>query len=230
MPVPHGWRSGRWWRSRWRALLALGSASLVIAGCSVAGPPGVPNRLPSFTCASVRSASATMNPAPAASTAGGHRTYSLTSLGPVPRQLTWHAGTTVRFVWCAIPGPMTADPRAGSVALGANIEGPFPSRAAAAAAQRAGAVATHGPRATFPQVSTPPDLTLPRIGPIVARAQPLHTDTWSGSDQTATIVLAKSLAPGFYVFQTAMDVFPPPGANEPTTSGGSGGIIQVTPS
>jgi hypothetical protein len=225
-------RSRRPLRGTWLrlvALWALCSLSLVAASCGrPADAPGPDHRLTSATCAALRAAVATTAtdlPTPTGSGAHGHRTYTLTMLGPLPPQRIWHPGATMRFTWCAVAGPMTESPHPAAVVLTVQIEGPFPSFSAAAVAGR--------PSPGAGNSGTPPTFPPKAVGPIVVTIQPLHTDTWTGTDQAATIVLPTKLAPGFYLFVTASQVSPEPGTSsgqEGTSSyaGSASGVVQVT--
>lgn len=203
------------------SLWALCGLSLFAASCGRSGSSSatVP-RLPSATCAAVRAAATTPLPTPAGSLAHGHPTFTLSMLGPLPLQKIWHPGATMRFLWCAVAGPMTDAPQPAAVVLTAQVAGPFPSFAAATAAER-----THlGPGSGAPPAARP------AVGPVVASTLPLHTDTWTGADPTATLSLPTTLAPGFYLFETAEQVAPEPGSSsgQEGSSASTGGIVQVT--
>jgi hypothetical protein len=127
----------------------------------------------------------------------------------------------MRFLWCAVPGPLTASSQPAAVVLTVAMAGPFASRAAAAEAQPTLSRGT--------SISNMPSTSpTPAAGSLVASPRSLQIDTWTAIDQTATISLPTTLTPGFYLFVTteriALD----------TSSGGQGGsdssgIVQVTP-
>ncbi len=171
---------------------------LLLAGCgaSVAGSTAVPSptgtaashRLSSLTCSTVRTAIPTPIVPPPTVPPSAHLWYEHLALGPVPLQLVYHPGVTLRVLWCALPEPSNASTQPVLETLTAGFIGPFATRAAAQADELP-ASPSSGPPHDFP----PP-------GPVVASTIPIHTTTWSSTDESVPLTVPATLAPGYYVF------------------------------
>lgn len=201
----HGWVTYLSRRTRHCALLlSMISALLLLVGCDVVSGIALPSphatatshRLSSFTCPAARAAIPTPLAAPPTTPPGAHRSYARLALGPIPRQLVYHPGVTVRFLWCALPDPSLVSTQPIPEQLVAGLIGPFASRAAAIAdEQPPSPLPGNGPPHGFP----PP-------GPIAASAIPIHITTWSDADESAPLTLPATLAPGYYLFFMQDDV------------------------
>ena len=154
------------------------------------------HRVSSLTCPAARAAIPTPLAAPPTTPPGAHRSSARLALGPLPRQLVYHPGATVRFLWCALPNPSLVSTQPIPELLVTGLIGPFASRAAAAADEQ--------PRSP-PPGNGPPN-SFPPSGPIVASASPIHITTWSGGDESASFTLPATLAPGYYLFFMQDDV------------------------
>jgi hypothetical protein len=217
-------------------LLSAICSLLLLAGCgapgaSVPGPSATAasHRLSSATCPAARAAMARPSaPLPTAPT-GAHLSYSLLALGPLPPQLVYHPGATVRFTWCALPDLDQVSAQPVSETLTAGFIGPFSTRAAVTADRL--------PPSPPPSLSSRPPNRFPPPGPIVASTTPIHTTTWSGADDSALLTLPTTLAPGYYIFFAQDDVSVQ--ACAAVTAGGTAGgcrgnsgvsgIVQISP-
>jgi hypothetical protein len=124
------------------------------------------------------------------------------ALGPVPLQLVYHPEAVVRFLWCALPNPYQASVKPVPETLTAGFVRPFATRASAQADEAPASPPTSGP---------PQGIPLP--GPIAAGVVPIHSDTWSGADASASLTLPATLSPCYYlvfmqdaIYRTARDL------------------------
>jgi hypothetical protein len=145
--------------------------------------------------------------------AGGHWTYTLNPLGPLPLQAIWHAGATMRFSFCTTRDQTSVDAQGQSERLTVQILGPFKTMAdASQAAQALGA-----PTA----MSTP----VASIGAVAASAPTLTTTTLSATDMSTTLQLPSNPTTGLYIALTRVVQASANGAAEMREQ--SVGIIQV---
>ncbi len=212
------------------SLCALCAACILASGCSLALPFGSPsvsspptpaNALPA--CDSARQTFTAMTkatPSPQIG-AGQHRTYQMTESGPQPMRDVWTPGETMSFFWCAIPNGVTSDIQAQPEGLTALVIGPFASRSEAQQASQ-----QLGPGDTGTGVPVGPAGA--PVGPIVASAQTLKTDTWTYADKASSLQLPYTMKPGFYVYYAQVEILP-----SSVSEGGGGtsgaGVFEVRP-
>jgi hypothetical protein len=207
-------------------LLSVVGSLLLLAGCAASNvvlPSSSPShRLSSMTCPAARAAIPTQLASTPTVPPGAHLSYSRLALGPLPLQPIYHPGSTVGFSWCAQPDPSQVSTQPIPETLTFGFIGPFATRAAAMADQLPPSPPVNGPPHSFP----PP-------GPIAASASPIHTTTWSGADESARLILPATLAAGYYLFFTQDDISEQACAAAMVTgcrgSGGTSGIVQITP-
>ncbi|MGO8947918.1 MAG: hypothetical protein ACLQUY_09690 [Ktedonobacterales bacterium] len=204
--------------------LTAGLCSLLVAGevggCGAPSSSGLsPSPLTSYSCAATSTAAAGTPKPPQTPLSGStHQTYQLTLL-ILPLQEIFNPGNTLKIKWCPVPGPLTTDTQPWLEVLSVHLIGPYPSKAAAGAAELASAL------------TPPPAPFQPRApsGPMVATTTPIHTNDWADSVQTATLALPSTLKTGYYIVWSEDEATPPPiSAGGAVGSGGGGRIIAVT--
>lgn len=189
---------------RYALLLSMICALLLLAGCDVMSGAALPSPrgtatshgLSSLTCPAARAAIPTPLAWPPTIPPGAHRSYARLALGPLPRQLVYHPGATVRFTWCALLDPSLVSAQPIPELLTAGLIGPFATRAATTADELP----------PTPSPGSGPPNSFPPPGPIVASAIPIHITTWSSADESAPLTLPATLAPGYYLFFAQDDV------------------------
>jgi hypothetical protein len=206
----------------WSLLLFAGCGASAAVGAAVPTPSGTEasHRLSSLTCTAVRAAEATPIASPATVPTGAHLSYERLALGPLPLQLVYHLGATLRFTWCALADPSQVSSRPVPETLTAGFIGPFATRAAAKADQLP------------PSPSSGPPHNFPPPGPVVASTVPIRTTTWNGTDESAPLTLPATLASGYYLFFAQDDISVQACAavttGACTGNGGGSGIVQIT--
>lgn len=206
-------------RSQRLAILTLAAALLLLS--AACGPLTVTQSTTDTTCVPQISTGSVPPPT------SGHPSYARTPCGPVPLKVVWHPGETVQYQWRATLLNPQPDGGNAPVLLTFDVFGPYPSYAAAEAAQhRLGTTNAHpflDPTANPPSTPTFPS-------PPVASASPIHTDTWSAQTYTTTLQLPTTLTPGYYVLLLS-DIIgesATPNTNAPIyTTNQASAIVQV---
>lgn len=211
-------------------LLSTICALLLLVGCAEAPGAALPSstgaaashRLSLLTCPAARAAIPTPLAAPPTTPPGAHRSYARLALGPLPLQLVYHPGVTVRMLWCALPDLSLVSTQPIPELLTAGLVGPFATRAAAIADEQS----------SSPPPGNGPPHSFPPPGPIAASASPIHTTTWSGADASTSFILPATLAPGYYLFFAQDDVSTQVCLADATAGcrggGGVGHVVQIT--
>ena len=211
-------------------ILSVIGSLLLLAGCgasaagsaSVTNPSGTAASHPpsSPTCSAVRTAIPTPIASPPTVPPGAHLWYEHLPLGPLPLQLVYHPGAALHIAWCALPDPSQVSTQPVPETLAAGFIGPFATHAAATADQ-------------LPPSSAPPH-DFPPPGPVVASTLPIHTTTWSSTDESVPLTLPATLAPGYYVFFAQDDTsvqacMALPHSGACPGNGGVSHIVQIVP-
>jgi len=175
-------------------LLLAGCGATAAGGDTAPSPTGATgsHRLSSATCSAIRAAMATPIALPSTTPTGAQLSYERLALGPVPLQLVYRPGATLRITWCALPDLARISTQSAPETLTAGFIGPFATRAAASADEL--------PSSPPPSPTTGSPHDSPPPGPIVASAIPIHTTTWSSTDASAPLTLPTTLASGYSIF------------------------------
>lgn len=208
-------------------LSALGVACVLVGACGQAASPAAsataqPTRAdPTASCDGMRQLLASHNVAPTPTMPpGGHWTYTLQELGPLPRQATWPAGATLRFSFCAMRAQTTTDTQAQAERIMTQLLGPFATLAATSQAMNA-----LNAQAQVASNSTPTVVAAP--GPVAVSAPTLSTDTLAGIDVSTTLKLPTTPATGYYVYVTRVVAAPGEAGAVEQVKDESFGIIQL---